>query len=712
MAKIDSLSFEDLPTVPGNTVAPPKRKHVNDLDFSDIPSRPLSAMEGAGAFASGFNRSALAGIPGMPVKTALDVADLARAGYGFVGHKLGMLTADEMPQPLDRSQFLGSPDWIADKIGSTNVGRAAINNPRPDDPAARVLNSGGSAVAAGMSARPTDAAMQFASGAAGQIAAENGASPEWAMVASMSPQTALTAGQAATRGAFRGGEAGRREMAERLEHFKRAGVEPTAGLASGRRWVQALESALAKAPGGAGKMAEHIEGMHAQMGASANAARDRISSTYGPVAAGDAIKQGVTGYRDRQQQIYRVMQDRAEAMIPEGMRFPVSATMARGEQTLSDIPDAPNVTRSLNQPLGLTREVLGALEKDAAPKGPSKVSSAILREDGSPFQTQIPGSPGGLPFEGIKGLRERIGSAAYADNPLLADANTAALKHLYRGAREDVRNAGALADQQRIAQGQQPGVARQLDRADRFYSATQTILEKSLAPLYKAGDPASEKAFYRVESGLRSGGHEITTDMARLPMKARRATAATIVDRMGRASPGQQDAEGLVFSAQTFLTNWNKMTPDAKNAIFLGMPERASVKGKLDSLAQVASYMRDGNKVFSNPSGTAGAAAALGTAATTGGGLVAIGTGHVGAGSLALGMTLGSAAMARLGANALTNPKVVNWLSQTTMLKPHQMQAHLRRLNLIATNEGDEALRAEVSDFAQALEAELAMGGR
>jgi hypothetical protein len=394
------------------------------------------------------------------------------------------------------------------------------------------------------------------------------------------------------------------------------------------------------------------------------------------------------------------------------MRFPATSTMARGDQTLADIQGAPNVSRSLNQPLGLTREVLGALEKDAAPRGPTQVPSSILREDGSPFQTEIPGNPGGLPFEGIKGLRERIGQSAYADNPLLADANSAALKHLYRGAREDVRNAGTLADQQRIAQGQSPGVARQLDRADRFYSTTQTILEKSLAPLYKAGDPASEKAFYRVESSLRSGGHEITKDMARLPMKARRITAATLVDRIGRASPGQQDAEGSAFSAQTFLTNWNKMAPDAKNAIFLGMPERASVKGKLDSLAQVASYMRDGNKVFANPSGTASAAASLGAAASTGGGLVAIGTGHVGAGSIALATTLGAAAAARLGANAMTSPKVVNWLAQTTALKPHQMQAHLRRLNLMATNEEDEALRSELSDFARALEEELSNGGR
>jgi hypothetical protein len=707
MAKIDSLSFDDLPTVPGGMPqAPGKRGHVKDLSFEDIPSRPLSAMEGAGAFASGFNRSALAGIPGMPVKTALDVADLARAGYGFVGHKLGMLSADEMPQPLDRSHYMGSPEWIADKIGSTNVGRAAINNPRPDDPAARVLNAGGSGVAAGLSARPADAAMQFASGAAGQIALENGASPEWAMVASMSPQIAATGGQAAVRGAVRGGEAGRREMAERLEHFDRAGVKPTAGLASGRRWVQAFESALAKTPGGAGRMAEHIEGMHNQMGASAAGARDRISPTHGPVVAGDAIKAGVTGYRQRQQDIYRSMQDRAEAMIPEGMRFPVAGTMARGDQTLADIQGAPNVSRSLNQPLGLTREVLGALEKDAAPRGPTQVPSSILREDGSPFQTEIPRNPGGLPFEGIKGLRERIGQSAYADNPLLADANSAALKHLYRGAREDVRNAGVLADQQRIAQGQSPGVARQLDRADRFYSQTQTILEKSLAPLYKAGDPAAEKAFYRVESSLRSGGHEITKDMARLPMKARRTTAATLVDRIGRASPGQQDAEGSAFSAQTFLTNWNKIAPDAKNAIFLGMPERASVKGKLDSLAQVASYMRDGNKVFANPSGTAGAAAALGTAATTGAGLMGMATGNP-AGKYALALTVLTTGGAKLSAHAMTNPKFVNWLAATEHLKPQQMGAHLRRLNLMATNEKDEALAAELTQFAQAVEAEL-----
>lgn len=102
---ISRLTFDDLPDEqPQSARIPrdvPKKSGIAALSFDDIPDEPLTPMQGAGAVATGFNRSALAGIPGMPVKTALDVVDLVRMGYGYAGNKLGMLTPDEMPQPLE-----------------------------------------------------------------------------------------------------------------------------------------------------------------------------------------------------------------------------------------------------------------------------------------------------------------------------------------------------------------------------------------------------------------------------------------------------------------------------------------------------------------------------------------------------------------------------------------------------------------------------------
>ena len=704
MARIDALKFDDLPD---EQPQPSKRANARSLSFDDLPSESLTPMQGAGALASGFNRSALAGLPGLPVKTALDVADLARAGYGYIGHKTGMLKPEEMPELLNRSQYVGSPEWIADRISSTDVGAAAINNPRPDNPAARILHGGGAGMGAAMTGDPRALAMQFASGMSGQGATEAGADPAWSMVAGMSPQVAATGAPAAVRGVVRGGERGRKEMLARMEDFDRAGVEPTVGLATGGRGAQAVESALSKTPGGAGVMARKIERIQEQMGETSNSARDALSPVYGPAVAGDALKQGITGYRQRQQDIYGRMLDGAENMIPPGMQFPANAMLSRGAATLADVEGAPNVSRVINEPLGFTQKVMGALADDTAPRPPQQVPSRILQEDGQPFTSEVPGAPGGIPFEGLKGLRTRVGQLAYSDNPLAPDANAGAMRSLYAGAKADLRTAGSLADAERVARGQQPGVARQLQRADKFYSQTQDVIKKALEPIYRAGDPASEKSFFRVEGDLRNSGRNASTVMASLPLEVRRQTAATVVDRLGKAAPGQQNAEGSQFSPQTFLTNWNRITPDSKSALFLGIPNRDGLRGKLDSLAKTAERIRDASKVYANPSGTAQATNVVGAGVGIASGMALIASGKPAAGLSTMGAVLGSMSVAYAGAWAMTNPKVVTWLASTSHLKPSQMRQHLTRLAVMAGNEKDPEDRARMEDLAASLEQEL-----
>lgn len=673
-----------------------------------IEGGPLTALQAGGALSAGVNRGVIAGLAGLPAKVGADIIDLGRAAYGYAGHKLGALTPDEMPQPLNRSQVFGSPEWIAEQMQGNPYTAAAINNPRPDSATARTLNAGGHAVGTSLAGRPADMAMQFASGTAGQLASEAGASPEWAMVASMSPQVAAMAAAATARGVMRGGEQGRREMQARMEDFERAGVEPSVGMATGNRRTQAVESALSRVPGSAGVMARKGEQINEQLGETANALRDRISGNYGPVAAGDAIKQGVSQYRDRQQEIYGRMNDRAMGKIPDDMRFPADAMLSRGQETLAAIPGAPNVSRVINAPLGFTQDTLGALRSDVAGKPPQQVPSRILQQNGQPFMGETPGTPGGLPIEALRGLKSRVGQLAYAQNPLMADANTGAMKSLYGGAKQDLLTAGALADAERVSRGMQPGALREMQRADRFYSQTQTILEKTLAPLYKAADPASEKGYYRLESDFRASGKQALRAMASLPLDVRKTVTATAVDRLGRATPGQQNAEGSAFSPQTFLTNYNKLAPEGKAALFGTIPQGPYVKGKLDAIAKSAEMIRDSGKVFANPSGTAQAVNLTGAGIGALSGAVGLVTGNAAIGAATLGGVLGSMALTNWGGRLMTSPKFVTWLSQTTKLRPEHMRQHLNRLGLNSTQEKDPeqraALEAFVSDFAAELE--------
>jgi hypothetical protein len=668
---------------------------------------PLSALDAGGALASGVNHGVIAGLGGLPAKVGADIIDLGTAAYGTAGRALGLLEPQDMPEPLDRSKVFMSPEWITNKLQGNSVTAAAINNPRPDLRSARLLNAGGNAVGASLAGRPADMAMQLASGVAGQGATEAGASPAWAMVASMTPQLGVTGAQGATRGAVRGGEQGRLEMEQRIRDFEAAGVDPTVGLATGGRTAQAIESALAKAPGGAGVMAKKIEDIQAQLQGTANLVRDTASPVYGPVAAGEALRHGAEAYKDRRGAIYGTMMDRAMDLIPEGMTFPVSGMMARGEATLADVPGAPNVSGVLNQPRAFTQRVVQALERDATPQPSQNVPSQILQADGQPFTTQTRATPGGLPMEGIRGLRSRIGELAYAQNPLNADANTGALKNLYGGARQDIRNAGTLADAERVARGQNPGVAQGLDRADRFYSQTQRILDDVLAPIHKTAEGSPERAYARVESDMRNSGQSAVKLMSALPLENRKLVLATAIDRLGRARPGAQNADGDAFSASTFLTNWNKMSPEAKKTV-TWMPNGSAMRDQLDMIARAADRLGQASKVYSNPSGTAQATNAVGAISGLASGLSLAAAGHVGAGLMSAGGILGTMAIFNVSARTMSNPRFVKWLADSTKMRPQQIQQHLARLSLMATRETDPEARAELQELQQRLAMETA----
>jgi hypothetical protein len=77
---------------------------------------------------------------------------------------------------------------------------------------------------------------------------------------------------------------------------------------------------------------------------------------------------------------------------------------------------------------------------------------------------------------------------------------------------------------------------------------------------------------------------------------------ATLIDRLGRARPGAQTAEGGQFSAGTFLTNWNKMTPRARASLF---PDKG-LRNDLNDIATLAEGT-SGSQRLQNTSNTAGA---------------------------------------------------------------------------------------------------------
>lgn len=228
--------------------------------------------------------------------------------------------------------------------------------------------------------------------------------------------------------------------------------------------------------------------------------------------------------------------------------------------------------------------------------------------------------------------------------------------------------------------GGNPKAAEALTNANQYHSRYVDQLENIDNII---GKKDGEAAYLAAVSGAKDGPTRIRSIMQTLPENEKKMVTSAFIRRMGRAVPGQQDSENSVFSMNTFPTNWANTSPEARKVLFGSYgPEFTR---NMETIAKATSRIREGSKVFSNPSGTGGRAALIGQVAgtaSTAGALTA--TGNPG---LAF-ITVASSGLGAAGANVIsriiTSPKYVNWLARTTE-KPHgELLAQLQVLRGIA----------------------------
>lgn len=64
----------------------------------------------------------------MAVDTGANIADLGIAAAGYLGHKAGMLKADQLPEPLDKSRIPGSSAWLDKSMGVNGSTEATVGS--------------------------------------------------------------------------------------------------------------------------------------------------------------------------------------------------------------------------------------------------------------------------------------------------------------------------------------------------------------------------------------------------------------------------------------------------------------------------------------------------------------------------------------------------------------------------------------------------------
>ena len=162
---------------------------------------------------------------------------------------------------------------------------------------------------------------------------------------------------------------------------------------------------------------------------------------------------------------------------------------------------------------------------------------------------------------------------------------------------------------------------------------------------------------------------------------------ATVLSRLGKALPSAQNAEGSAFNANTFLTNWSKLDPAAKDALFGASGANGSsgdLRKSLDSLSSTIGTIQKGTKLR-NPSGT-------GEAVGHGAGMAILyeGLTHAMNGNYTpLASAVGGLAANNLMARVLTNPNTAKWLAKTTTMPKGNLPNAVNQLNNFAQQTGD-----------------------
>lgn len=569
------------------------------------------------------------------------------------------------------------------------------------------------------------------SGAAGvtrESGGGTGAQTLAGLLGGLSPAVAATAGPMTIRALLRGGEAGRQKMVRAIEDFRSIGAQPSVGQAAGNTRTQGIESLLAGAPTSAGRMGAFAERQAQDIGRGLERRADGFMPNASGERAGRAIERGIADFRTRTKETQGSLYDELDALIDPQSRVSVESAERVLPQLNPSIPGAPNLSpmfqnariRGIQDALGkdvwgagsvatrpgMAETVSGARQSmqqqaDEIARLNAENAAAVAKENArlrSLMQPEIKHVPypttgaadidgeiatllqsrvdGRLPYEALRKLRTLVGQEI-EDAGLLSDVPRSKWKALY----------GALAQDMRVAAEEAgPEAVKAFNRANNYTRAMIDRMEQVAHVVDKNGGP--ESVFRAAMAGTRDGATTLRAVMQSLPEDGQRAVTAAVIKRMGKATPGRQDATGEVFSAQTFLTNWNNVSAEARRALFdRHGPQFAR---DMDKISRVVGRITDGSKVFANPAGTANRAAAIGYY----GGLAATGgAAAVGTGVLPLAGLIVSGVGANLAARMMTNPRLVSWLARTT-----EMPASALPQQIIVLRQMDDPDAAELAD--------------
>lgn len=448
----------------------------------------------------------------------------------------------------------------------------------------------------------------------------------------------------AVKGAIRGGKAGAEAIGRAIDEFGPTGAVPSAGVASGSRFLQGAESALSKFAGSAGVMAKAAKDTASKIEGAVSGIATKMGDDLDKTRLGSLLQRGIEGPNGFMKK-FRLVQKSLYAPVDKAIKA-------------DELVALPATTQALEELIGK-----------------SEAAQALANDTIKRFNAALTKSGGTITYGELADLRSIVG-AKLSDGGLVTDLPRQQLKRLYAALSDDTRAIAETA-----------GVGKELALATKHSNAGFTRIETFLDDLVKKAEP--EKAVDYALSGTEQGATRLNAIYKSLGDDEKGALSAYVLRGLGTPKAGVASGD-TTFSTETFLTNWNKLSPQAKEVLF-GTEKFKGLRGDLDKIADAIGKMRDAGGVFKNPSGTAGASSLIGTGIAGGAGAYqAITEGDP---SILGGLVVGIAA-ARGGAKLMTNPAFVKWLAKSTEISPNGIAAHIGRLSAIAAASDSDSKEA------------------
>jgi hypothetical protein len=424
------------------------------------------------------------------------------------------------------------------------------------------------------------------------------------------------------------------------EDFATFDAQPTVGLVSGRPGLQATETVMGSALGGS-PISNARESIATAMQAKLKRIAGSISDVRGAEDAGLVVQKGITekgGFIDRWKNGQAALWGKADQLIaPQG---PVD--LNNTQQALDGIVQGGRFGSILDNPK--LSQIKQALDEGAT-----------------------------LQYDEVRKLRSQLGSML--SNPsLAADIPRGEVKRVYGALSEDIRS---------LATNSGPEAAKAFNRANAYTRSGHERIDDYLEGIAKKVNP--DEVFQAIAKGG-EGVKRLNSIKRSLKPEEWDVVASNVVSRLGRASPGQQIAEGEqaagdVFSINKFATDWERLGP-ARKVLFTGTENTNKYASDLNAIARAAGAYKQAASQGANYSGTAQAGARYGAG-------IGLGTAIVTANPVTAAAVLAPISLNYGASSLMTNPRFVSIIAKgiNSNLSPNSIAAQLSVLAKNSTAE-------------------------